>query len=509
MKIHTLSIRFMNFAYRLTGYSAAELAGMPWKVQHRRLMLGLLVMGSAGFAAVMLILALARIDPSNAWRWPMALMGGVIYCVMLAGFDSLFVSSAESAHGKAAWARIILSLIMTAFSSITLDAVIAGNRLEAEIDLRRADANLTAQAKHNQVFELDARNSQFDRSADRVKTLVNELESEPQSVAYQDAVARESQALEAYARASKSAEPRLEQLRAAIAEIRSQVGSTAGKPAEDRPELMGRLAQLRAQRESLERNLQDLHRVANARSEEVAELKRQWRTERQLSLNQARSDQNHARSELAKSRELAQEAMSQSLAINARSFEVNVVEEMTAYWALAARDKGYLAIGIAVWMGALVMELLAILTKILLKPDILDLTSRNDSKKRAMESDGEVRAWELTKQANLVQSESARLQAQTLIAVISHKQSLSETASRMVIDAFVRLQERKRDVDDPRVSASLDRHFDRLQALIDEELEQAWTAASGVSAASRPAAESSPAPSTDTAHTAEPETVCL
>ena len=459
-----------DLVVRFAGYSAAELDGQPWGVRARRLTLGLLVIGSASFAAAMLTLAVSRIDASNPARWFYAPLGALVYFVMLAGFDSLFVASTEPVRRGSAATRIILSIVMTAFSAITVDALIAGDRLLAEIDRRRAQANLDVQVQHRAVHGVDAKANQLAQATASALQVEKDLAGDPPTPEFHDALAKAAGANGAYTEAQRSVEPKLVEVRTSMAELRAQLAALPETESDERQSAFARLAGLRVQRDAVEGKLRLVRQAAESTASAVADLRQEWRLERSAALQVARGDQSAAHSSLQAANRAAEQDADSSRATNARAFKANLVEEMTAYWGLAGRDHGYLVIGLVVWAGAMALELLAILTKMKLAPDELDRERQQRAALAAMRSDVEREVWAYSGAALHAQSERARLESAALIEAMRSSQSAAETASTMVVDAFVALQHRKLAADDATVQASLDAHFEALQRSIDAQL---------------------------------------
>ena len=360
--------RIYDLLFRFTGCTAEELKGQPWEVHMRRLVLGLLVVASGFFAAVMLTLAVARIDPLNPARWLYSALAGMVYFAVIAGYDSLFVASTESARGKSVWLRIGLSLIMMAFTASTLDAAIAGKRLLSEIDKRRTEATLAAQERHRKVYALDEKQEVAAGAVRTIDTLEKDLAGDPQTADFEDAVASVSSAMEALRQLQVAAVPKLEELRSAIVNLRQQLADLNETQEERRQSLTRKLTQARAQRMDLERRVGDKKRALESAAARADQLRREWRAEKSAQRTQAQ----HERLDAVKAQRVAQAAAERdSLAsrdTNSEAFQANLVEEMVAFWSLAGRERGYLAIGLIVWMAAVTFELLAILTKLLLKP---------------------------------------------------------------------------------------------------------------------------------------------
>ena len=462
--------RIYDLLFRFTGCTAEELKGQPWEVHMRRLVLGLLVVASGFFAAVMLTLAVARIDPLNPARWLYSALAGMVYFAVIAGYDSLFVASTESARGKSVWLRIGLSLIMMAFTASTLDAAIAGKRLLSEIDKRRTEATLAAQERHRKVYALDEKQEVAAGAVRTIDTLEKDLAGDPQTADFEDAVASVSSAMEALRQLQVAAVPKLEELRSAIVNLRQQLADLNETQEERRQSLTRKLTQARAQRMDLERRVGDKKRALESAAARADQLRREWRAEKSAQRTQAQ----HERLDAVKAQRVAQAAAERdSLAsrdTNSEAFQANLVEEMVAFWSLAGRERGYLAIGLIVWMAAVTFELLAILTKLLLKPDSFDVERRV---RRMLATISAETTLQIAREEGVEQrlaAERARMESDAFFAALQFKRQAAHEVSNAVVTAFLELQHRKAQVTDSSVHVSLEGVFVALQQALDRQV---------------------------------------
>ena len=465
-------MKFTALLLHLAGTHPEQFDGRPFHERHRRVMLGALVLGSATVASLMLAAALLRVYPDSAWRWLLAPAGAALYFAVLAAVDSLFVSSNESVSTKAAAARILLSLIVTAFSSLTLDAAIAGDRLEAEIESRRADANQAIQRKHEASHGLAEKGHELLATSSAVREIEQALQADPPTPLFQAAAQRLESAQQSQQSLGNALEPRLQELRAELA------AATQEAAASPEPVAAARVAQLRSQRETIERRLREAQRGLTAAQLDVETQRREWRAQQALALQSARSAQQQSRGRLEAARASAGRETERSHEINQRAFRPNLVEQMAAFWSLAARERMFLVLGLAAWAGALALELMAILVKLMLKPDGHDLKRRTQAQREVREAELEAEARAALTSADLACAERARVATGALLESLRHRETAARAAGQTGIQAFVDMQTQRQHLGDPRIAAGMDRRFALLQEAVDADL-QAALATSG------------------------------
>lgn len=359
-----------SFLLALAGYRPKELADYPYAVTHRRLCLGALVAGSALTGATLFGIAISRIDPGHPLRFLFGSLAGSLYFCMLLAFDALFVVGTQRAKPWAIAGRVILSLLMTAFSSMTLDAIVAGKRLDAEIDSRRLEADLVARSKHGAVHDLDGKAKQLNSASTLAADLEQRLGSDPTTPEFTTALSRAKTTEARHRTALSEVEPQLTEVRSQLAQL--QVRLSGPESTEERNTLRAQMSELRVRRDALSKRLQDAEREASASAATVSRLRESWRSEMQVRLESAHAAQGRAREQLDEAQRRVEQGAQASRQINETAFEANIVEQSAAYWSLASRDHAYLAVGIAAWLGCLTLELLAVLVKFKTPPDALD-----------------------------------------------------------------------------------------------------------------------------------------
>lgn len=486
-----MSDRLFDTFVRFAGYTATELSDHPWRVRLRRLVFGILVVSSGFFAAVMLAMAVARIAPQNPYRWIFGLLAGLVYFAAVAGYDSLFVASTDANRGRSVWLRVALSLVLMAFSATTLDASIAGPRLGSEIDRRKAEATLASQQLHRKVHSLDEKQVAFNSVGNRLHELDSELAGDPQTTEFDDAVAAVGAALQDWRDLESSVTPKISSLKQQIASSRAKLATLDDSQADERASLNVLLAEARAHQAELQRQLAEKKRVLDTAASRADALRKEWRAEKVAQRTQVARDRNDAAKALHSAQVAADKDGDTTRAANAEAFQANLVEEMVAFWSLAARERGYLAIGVVVWMAAVAFELLAILAKILMKPDSLDEQRRAESALAAIDAETRV---QIAKEDGVDQQwrqARAAIEADIFFKALQLKRSASERVATALVASWEDIQRRKAATADEGVRASLESQFVGFQRALDSQF-QAFIGGTGAAPGSSAVAEATP-----------------
>ena len=93
----------------IAGYRPAELAAYPFAATHRRMWLGALAVASALVGAILLGIAVSRIEPNHPWRLAFGALAGVVYFSLLLGFDALFIAGVGQSNRRVIAGRVVLS----------------------------------------------------------------------------------------------------------------------------------------------------------------------------------------------------------------------------------------------------------------------------------------------------------------------------------------------------------------------------------------------------------------
>jgi len=476
--------RLYDFLVRIAGHSAAELDGQPWEVRKRRICFGLLVLTSAAFAATMLTLAVARIQPLNPSRWIYSTVAGLVYFVAIASFDSLFVANADPRSSRTVWGRIVLSLLLMAFTATTIDASIAGDRLLAEIDKRKAETTLAMKDLHRKVHGLDERQGALLAAATTLDGLDRDLAGDPQTPEFEEAVSAVVAALQEYRELKESAEPKLANLRARIAALRAQLAAVGEDQADERAALAGQFAAARSQRIDLERAVAGRKHALDTAAARADAVRREWRAQK----NTLRQQASHERDDAAKALRTAQADVDRdsaaSRAVNAQAFQANLIEEMAAYWSLASREHNYLFFGVVAWLCAAAFELLAVLMKLLTKGDSLDDQQRTARALAAIEGETQLQIARVEGVERQWQEERARAESEVFLTALRLKGRASEEAAQALLTAWHELQQRKDSALDERVRASLEAQFVSYQQGLDAQVTSFMSAAAATASLS-------------------------
>ena len=453
----------------IAGHRPEELSGHPFAATHRRIALGALAVGSALIGGVMFGTAMSRIDPSNSWRFAVGILAGSLYFLMLLTFDALFVVGNAKPSPAAIAARIAVSLMMTAFSSVTLDAVIAGNRLDAEIDTRRLEADLGARARHAQVHDLKGKQDQMKTALGTTQTLEQRRAADPDTPAFVAAVERQKNADLRLRQVTAEADRKISDLRAQIAEADARLqGAAAGA---DTTALRARLAQMKARLGDMVTRLRAAEREAAAAAEAVAKARQEWRGEIQARLTEARRIELEARSTLSTAQGMAEKGAEESRGVNARSFQPNVVEQTAAFWGLAEREPAYKVLGIVVWLCSITLELLAVLVKLQLKPDSVDQERLHQGALTDQARDSELEFNETVGRVATLQAQEERLRAESARTELEALSALHERSATLTVQAWRDTQKTKAAVPDDKVHGALDVQFEAVQAALAAKLQ--------------------------------------
>lgn len=462
-------MHLLQMLLALAGYRQSELADYPFSVTHRRLGLGALALGSATIGAVLLGIATSRIDPSHPWRFAFGALAGSLYFVMLLSFDALFIVGVSKPKAGAVAARIALSLMVTAFSSVTLDALIAGKRLNAEIDVRRLDADLAARAKHGEVHDLKGKQGRLAAAATATQTLEHRLNADPETAEFVAAQERFKSAELALQSTTNEVEPRLNEVRAQMARLQSQLENL--DVADDRTALRGQLAELRARANSLAQRLRNGEGEVREAGTIVSRLRSTWRAEILSKLQEARAAQSLANGQLSSALRLAEEGAAASRGINDGAFEANVVEQTAAYWSLASRDRAYLVMGVVVWLCCIALELLAVLVKLQLKPDAADLARSHLDEVLEHQRHADLDFQEAAGHEMTIQMRTNQLRTEAAEAELAGLAKLHAQSASLIVKAWQTRQDHQHVAPEPRTQAQLDRQFDSLQAAMSAKLD--------------------------------------
>jgi hypothetical protein len=461
---------FFDFLLRLSGATRAELDGQPWAVQLRRLVFGYLVLAAGVFGGVLLTLAVARIDPTNPARWVYAPIAGLIYMAVLAGYDSLFVATCDATRGRALWPRVALSVIMTAFTATTIDALMFGDRLLAEIDYRRTQATLEARDLHSQVHALGAKSEALEEVSATVDALNRDLAGDPQTAEFEEVTSAVANATEEWQTTRAAAEPRIELLRGAAADLRQQLAASTDLDEASRQALGLKLADTNRQIRDLQRQVQERKRALDAATHRADQLRREWRAEKAMQRTQALGDQRDAAAALRTARSAAEHDSEKTAEVNAKAFKPGLIEELVAFWSLALREQKYLAIGLVLWLTAAAFELLAILGKLYLKPDAFDARRRTQAAMAIVEAETELQVAQEEGVAQRMREARAKAESDEFFGTLKFKRRASEEVSDALVTAFVRLQQQRELARDPAVQASLEVQFAAYQRALDEQV---------------------------------------
>ena len=451
----------------LAGYRRDELEAYPFAVTHRRALLGILAVGAALVGATLFGIAVSRIDPSHPARWVFGGLAGALYFSMLLAFDCLFIVGTRKASGAAIAGRVILSLLVTAFSSVSLDAVFAGKRLDAEIDSRRMDADLAARHKQAQVHDLPAKAAGLMATSKQVQGLEQRLAKDPDTPEFSSALAKAKGAEQRLRSVKGEVEPQLTELRSQIAQLAAR--AQGSEPPDERANLKVPLAEARAKRDALAQRLRDAERGAESSSAKVELLREGWRSELATQLEEARSLEQQAREQVNSAQQRTDQGAEASRKINQHAFQANIVEQSAAYWGLAKRERAYLVVGLAIWAACLTLELLAVLVKARLTPDALDLeiSRLEDERERenaeADEFNAEVgRMLRDEMKTQKLRLEMAKAELEALAQV--HQSSID-----LVVDAWIRIERERQAMPATGPMAGLERQFDELQSALAEK----------------------------------------
>ena len=453
----------------VAGHRPEELSGHPFTATHRRIALGSLAVGSALIGGVMFGIAMSRIDPSSPWRFAVGLLAGSLYFLMLLTFDALFVVGNARPRPAAIAARIAVSLMMTAFSSVTLDAVIAGNRLDAEIDSRRLEADLAARARHAQVHDLKGKQEQLQSALGTTQALEQRLVADPDTPTFTAAVERQKVADQRLRQVTADVDRKIGDLRAQIAEGEAQLQGLPNGPAATA--LRARIASLKARLSDLVTRLRTAEREAAAAAAAVTKARQEWRDEIQARLNEARRIETEARTSLGTAKGQAEKGAADSRSVNARSFQPNVVEQTAAFWSLAQRETAYRVLGIVVWLCSITLELLAVLVKLQLKSDAVDQERLHQEALSVQARDAELEYHETVGRAASLKARDEQMRAESAQAELEALASLHERSTTLTVQAWRDTQKTKADVPDATVRGALDRQFEAVQAALAGKLQ--------------------------------------
>lgn len=473
----------------IAGHRPEELSGHPFTVTHRRIALGALAVGSALIGGVMFGIAMSRIDPSSPWRYAVGLLAGSLYFLMLLTFDALFVVGNARPRPAAIAARVAVSLMMTAFSSVTLDAVIAGNRLDAEIDSRRLEADLAARSRHAQVHDVKGKQDQLKSALGATQTLEQRLAADPDTPTFVAVVERQKNADQRLRQVTADVDRKIGDLRAQIAEGDVQLQGLPPGPAATA--LRARMAPLKARLSDLVTRLRAAEREAAAAAAAVTKARQEWRDEIHARIDEARRVETDARSSLSTAQGLAEKGAAASRSVNARSFQPNVVEQTAAFWGLAQRETAYRVLGFVVWLCSIALELLAVLVKLQLKPDAVDLERQHHEALTEQARDAELEFHETAGRAAALRSREERMSAESAQAELEALAALHERSTELTVQAWRDTQKTKAGVPYDTVHAALDRQFEAVQGALAAKLQallERLASRSGGAASAGPAA---------------------
>jgi hypothetical protein len=453
-----------NILLAIAGYRQNELAAHPFAVTHRRFWLGALAFGSALVGSVLLGIAVSRIEPSHPWRFAFGAFAAIVYFALLLAFDALFIVGSSKPAAKAIGARIILSLLVTAFSSVTMDALIAGKRLDAEIDARRLDADLATRAKHAGIHDLSTKSAAAQEADRAVASARGRLQTDPQTADFVQANARAQAADRAKVAAAREFEPRITQLRAQIAALQSQQNPAAAVATGPR------LAELRVRLEALTQRQREIEREATRSATTVQKLRDEWREQSLDLLTKSEERERKAQDQLAAARSLSEQGAAQSRVINQSAFQANVVEQTSAYWALASRDRAYFVVGVVVWLCCLALELLAVLVKLQLAPDEADMHRAHELAEQEARQTAKLQYFEKFGVQFMHIRDQAAQEAEIASAQLRATAHLQETSSQLIVQAWLRHQHAKRSGADPVVQKTLEAQFAAFQDGLTDQL---------------------------------------
>lgn len=502
--------RFLEFLLNLTGTTGAEVSRYHPSVRGRRLRIGGLILIAGLCGGVLITLAVARISPENPARWLYALVAGGLYAWVIVAYDSLFVAAASAAKPRSVWPRVAMTVVMTAFTAITIDALVFGDRLLAEIDRTRTVATLEARQRHAQVHDLDGKGRAFDGAKATLATLEQELAGDPPTAEFEQAVADTAAAMEALNAERTAGEPRIRALQQRIDQRRQDLATLKSEPEDDRrTTLIKQIGDDRRQIRDLQAGIRQRQRDLDAAASRADEIRRTWRAEKLEQRQRALADAQAAQTALSSARGAAEEDVRKSAAVNERAFQASLVEETMAFWTLALREPKYLILGAILWLVAAFIELLGILAKLWLDRDELDADRGEQANRAIVEAETREQIAREEGVLRAVREARAKSEADAFFAELAFKQEAAQQTSQVLVKAFVRLQREREAVTDPQARASLELQFACLQAALDRQIAtlMAPGAMPTAPSAGAPSAGASASPDTGAGSTVTPPPV--
>jgi len=475
--------RFNEFLLRLTGTTGDEVRRYHPAVGGRRLKIGSLIVIAGLCGGVLVTLAVARIDPDHPARWFYALIAGALYAWVIVAYDSLFVASASGTKPKSVGPRVVMTLVMTAFTAITIDALVFGDRLLAEIDRTKTMTTLGARQRHAEVHDLESKGRLFDSATSTLDGLEQELAGDPPTAEFEQAVANVEAAMEALRQERATGLPRIDGLQAQITQLRQQLAELPPDTEEgQRAGQMRRIGDARQQMRDLQARIQQRQRSLDMSANRADEIRRAWRADKLEQRQRSFTDAQAARAALSAARNATEDDVRKSAAVHEKAFRPTLVEETMAFWSLALREPKYLFLGMILWMIAGLIELLGILARLWLERDELD-ANRCEQANRAILEAG-TREQIAREVASLKAMREARAKAEfdVFFDELRFKQEASQRVSQALVDGFVRLQNQREAITDPQARESLELQFACLQAALDRHIAGLLASRSGAAA---------------------------
>jgi hypothetical protein len=475
--------RFIEFLLRLTGTTGAEVSRYHPSVRGRRLRIGGLIVIAGLCGGVLITLAVARIDPDNPARWFYALAAGALYAWVIVAYDSLFVAAASGAKARSVWPRVAMTIVMTAFTAITIDALVFGDRLLAEIDRTRTLATIEAGQRHAEVHDLDGKGRVFDGAKSTLTALEQELAGEPPTAEFEQAVADTAAAMEALKEERAAGTPRISALQEQIKQLRQQLADLRTEPDEDRQATLSRrIGEARLQIRDLQGRIQQRQRDLNAAANRADEIRRAWRADKLEQRQRALADTQAAQTALSAARGAAEEDVRKSAAVHEKAYQASLVEETMAFWSLALRETKYLVMGAILWLVAAFIELLGILARLWLDRDELDADRCEQTNRAILEAETREQIARDQGALRAVREARAKTESDAFFEALKFKQEASQRVSQALVSAFVRLQRERDAVTDPQARASLELQFACLQAALDRHIASLFAPSTGAAA---------------------------
>jgi len=171
---------------------------------------------------------------------------------------------------------------------------------------------------------------------------------------------------------------------------------------------------------------------------------------------------------------MAEKGAAESRGVNARSCQPNVVEQTAAFWGLAEREPAYKVLGIVVWLCSItleLLELLAVLVKLQLKPDSVDQERLHQGALTDQARDSELEFNGTVGRVATLQAQEERLRAESARTELEALSALHERSATLTVQAWRDTQKTKAAVPDDKVHGALDVQFEAVQAALAAKLQ--------------------------------------